>query len=277
MTKSFSKKYDLSKKNAIITGSCGLLGIEHSIALLELGAKVVMTDIDPAAYEKICNRFEGYKGSVSFYEMDITSAESIIAVRDDLRQKGTEIDILINNAAINPKFDSQFKLNISRVENYDLDLWNKELAVGLTGPLLCSKYFGQKMAENSKGGVILNIASDLSVISPDNRLYKKNDLVDNQQFVKPISYSVIKHGLIGMTKYISTYWASKNIRCNALSPGGVFTDHDDEFVKRISQLIPMGRMAERDEYRAAVQFLCSDASSYMNGQNIIMDGGRSVW
>ena len=133
------------------------------------------------------------------------------------------------------------------------------------------------MAENSKGGVILNIASDLSVISPDNRLYKKNDLVDNQQFVKPISYSVIKHGLIGMTKYISTYWASRNIRCNALSPGGIFTDHDDEFVKRISQLIPMGRMAERDEYRAAVQFLCSDASSYMNGQNIIMDGGRSVW
>jgi len=277
MNKSFSEKYDLSNKNALITGACGLLGIEHTVALIELGANVIMTDSDKSIYKKISGNFLGYKGEVSFFEMDVTSPESIISVRDNLRCKGIDIDILINNAAINPKFDSQNNLNTARIENYDLDLWNHELAVGLTGPLLCSKYFGHIMADLPEGGVILNIASDLSVISPDNRLYKDENLTNDQQYVKPISYSVIKHGLIGMTKYLSTYWAANKVRCNALSPGGVFTDHDEKFVKKISKLIPMGRMARRDEYRAAVQFLCSEASSYMNGQNVIMDGGRSIW
>jgi NAD(P)-dependent dehydrogenase (short-subunit alcohol dehydrogenase family) len=125
--------------------------------------------------------------------------------------------------------------------------------------------------------VILNIASDLSIISPDQRLYRKDGLSENMQPVKPITYSVIKAGLIGMTRYLATYWNNSNIRCNALSPGGVFNGHDDDFVKRLSLLIPMGRMAQPDEYRSAVQFLCSDASAYMNGQNIVIDGGRSVW
>jgi NAD(P)-dependent dehydrogenase (short-subunit alcohol dehydrogenase family) len=236
-----------------------------------------MTDLSKKRYKELNNKFEDYKGSVYFHEMNVTSFESITSIGNELHKNGIEIDILLNNAAINPVFDSQSNLNFSRVENYELDLWNHELAVGLTGSFLCSKYFGNKMAEHSKGGIILNIASDLSVISPDNRLYKKEKLSNEKQFVKPISYSVIKHGLIGMTKYLSTYWASNNIRCNALSPGGIFTDHDDEFVKKISELIPMGRMAKRDEYRAAIQFLCSDASSYMNGQNIVIDGGRSVW
>jgi len=101
----------------------------------------------------------------------------------------------------------------------------------------------------------------------------RNDL----QPVKPISYSVIKAGLIGMTRYLATYWADCGVRSNALSPGGVFTGQDEEFVKHLSSLIPLGRMAKKEDYRAAVQFLCSDASSYMNGQNIVMDGGRSVW
>ena len=133
------------------------------------------------------------------------------------------------------------------------------------------------MSKDSRGGVILNIASDLSVFSPDQRRYRKDGVKDSQQPVKPITYSVIKAGLVGMTRYLSTYWAEQGVRANALSPGGVFNGQDDDFVKKLSSLIPLGRMANHDEYRAAVQFLCSDASSYMNGQNIVIDGGRSAW
>ena len=133
------------------------------------------------------------------------------------------------------------------------------------------------MAEDNKGGIILNIASDLSVIAPDQRLYKQKFLEKNLQPVKPITYSVIKSGLIGLTRYLATYWPDKGIRSNALSPGGVYNNQDEEFVKNLTNLIPMERMAKKDEYKGAIQFLCSDASSYMNGQNIVMDGGRSIW
>ena len=132
------------------------------------------------------------------------------------------------------------------------------------------------MASNG-GGVILNIASDLSVIAPDQRLYRRDDRPDNEQPVKPVTYSVIKTGLIGLTRYLATYWAGQGVRVNALSPGGVFAGQPEQFVRRLTQLIPMGRMADVDEYRATVQYLCSDASGYMTGQNIVIDGGRSVW
>ena len=138
------------------------------------------------------------------------------------------------------------------------------------------KVFGARMAAHG-GGVILNIASDLSVIAPDQRLYRLDrDAPDQEQPVKPVTYSAIKHGLLGLTKYLATYWALSGVRCNALSPGGVYDGQGDAFVAKLTNLIPMGRMAKPEEYRAAVQFLCSDASSYMTGQNIVMDGGRSV-
>ena len=164
-----------------------------------------------------------------------------------------------------------------RLENFSLDQWNKEISVGLTGALICTKEFGSEMAKDGKGGVILNISSDLSVFAPQQKLYKKPDLSDEMQPVKPITYSVIKTGLIGFTRYVATYWNDKKIRCNALSPGGIKNDQGDVFVSEISKLIPLGRMAEKDEYRSAIQFLCSDASSYMTGQNIVIDGGRSIW
>jgi NAD(P)-dependent dehydrogenase (short-subunit alcohol dehydrogenase family) len=162
------------------------------------------------------------------------------------------------------------------LENFSREQWDMELSVGLTGAFLCSQIFGEAMATNGKGGVILNIASDLSVFAPDQRLYRKDGLSDDMQPVKPVTYSVIKAGLIGLTRYLATYWADKGVRSNALSPGGVFNNQGEEFVQRLSNLIPMGRMANREEYRGAVQFLCSDASAYLNGQNIVMDGGRSV-
>ena len=183
---------------------------------------------------------------------------------------------MINNAAIDPKVSgNQGIIETSRLENFSLEQWNNQLSVGLTGAFLCSKVFGVAMAKKGKG-VILNIASDLSVIAPDQRLYKKKDVPDNMQAVKPVTYSVIKTGLIGLTRYLAAYWADSGVRCNALSPGGVFNGQDEHFVHKISSLIPMNRMAKVDEYREAVQFLCSDASSYMNGQNIIIDGGRTI-
>ena len=131
------------------------------------------------------------------------------------------------------------------------------------------------MAKKNKG-VILNISSDLSVISPDQRLYKKDGVDELQQPVKPVTYSVIKTGLIGLTRYLATYWAHKGIRCNALSPGGVYTSQDQNFVSKLEALVPLGRMASADEYHSTVQYLCSDASKYLNGQNIVVDGGRSI-
>ena len=150
------------------------------------------------------------------------------------------------------------------------------MAVGLTGAMLCSKVFGYEMAKKGKG-VILNISSDLGIIAPDQRIYKKDGLPENEQPVKPVTYSVIKHGLIGLTKYLATYWADKGVRCNALCPGGIYNNQPDEFVKKISNLIPLGRMADEDEYKASVVFMVSEASKYMNGSILSVDGGRSIW
>ena len=273
------KNFDLSNKNALITGSCGLLGVKHAKALLQIGSNVVLTDIDQKTLIKTKTILESYnyKGEINYYVMDVSQEVSIINVLEKLKKDNIRIDILINNAAINPK-QSSLKDNIrtTRLENFSLDVWNLELSVGLTGAFLCSKIFGSAMADDKKGGVILNISSDLSVIAPDQRIYKNEGLENNLQAVKPVTYSVIKAGLIGLTRYLATYWPEDGVRANALSPGGVYTNQDPEFVKRLTNLIPMGRMAKSDEYISAIQFLCSDASAYMNGQNIVMDGGRSV-
>lgn len=273
-------KFNLKKNTALITGGSGLLGTQHARALLESGAKVVITDIDEAklnSFKK--DLLKEFDESKIFVEvMDVSNESSILTTLDRLTNMGMHIDILINNAAIDPKVqEGDAQLEHSRLENFDLNTWNHQLSVGLTGAFLCTKIFGQKMASSKKSGVILNIASDLSVISPDQRLYQKDHYGAQMQPVKPVTYSVIKSGLIGLTMYTSTYWTKEGIRCNALSPGGIKMNQSEEFVKKLSKLIPMGRMAEKDEYKSAIQFLCSDASSYMNGQNIIMDGGRSIW
>ncbi len=208
----------------------------------------------------------------------MTSQASVAAAGGDLAGRGIEVDILVNNAAIDPKVTSTpGVMHSSRFEAFPVPQWQTEIAVGLTGAMLCSQVFGGAMALRGRG-VILNIASDLGVIAPDQRLYRQPHVTrEEEQPVKPVTYSVIKHGLIGLTKYLATYWADKGVRVNAISPGGVFNNQDPAFVERLTRLIPMGRMAQVDEYRAAVQFLCSDASSYMTGQNMVMDGGRSVW
>lgn len=274
------EKFNLKGKTALITGAAGLMGAEHAAALLESGATVVLTDINQELLTKVSLRLnENFNPSqVITAVMDVTKIESIKSVAHHLQQKNLRIDILINNAAIDPKVQNQSSLlESSRLETFDLGQWDLQIAVGLTGAFLCSQVFGSAMALDNKGGVILNIASDLSVFSPDQRLYKKPNLKDDLQPVKPVTYSVIKTGLIGLTRYLATYWADKGVRSNALSPGGIYNGQSEDFVQRLSSLIPMGRMAHTDEYKAAIQFLCSDASAYMNGQNIVMDGGRSAW
>ena len=267
-------KFDLSKRVGLITGGSGLLGLEHSIALLDSGASVVITDINKNTLLDTYNRLRRrYDRERVFYKvLDVTNEQNIDEVFSELQKEGLYIDILINNAAIDPKVKSTGLLEESRLENFSTDTWEFEVKVGLTGAILCSKTFGHGMASNN-GGVILNIASDLSVFAPDQRIYRKEGLDPDLQPVKPVSYSVIKHGLIGLTKYLATYWADRGVRCNALSPGGVYNGQDDDFVQKLTELIPLGRMANRSEYHGAIQFLCSDASEYMNGQNIIIDGG----
>ncbi len=275
---SVMEKFNLKDNLAIVTGGAGLLGKQHIEALLEANADVVLFDINEKALEEVKIFFmQKYDKDVMALKVDITKEDEILEAKEKIFKKFNKYaNILINNAAIDPKFEKESKVNKSRLENFELNQWNLEISVGLSGAMLCSKIFGVEMAKNGKG-VILNIASDLGVIAPDQRLYKKEGLIDSEQNVKPVTYSVIKHGLIGLTKYIATYWADRGVRCNAFAPGGVFNNHSDEFLEKITNLIPMKRMANIDEYKASILFLCSDASSYMNGATLNMDGGRSVW
>jgi len=273
------EEFDLTGEAALITGAAGLLGMEHAAALLESGATVVLTDMSAVALDAAAQRLSERHDRTRILTavMDVTDPAAIGAVAEMLSGRGLRVDILVNNAAIDPKVKGdQGVVETSRLEHFPVEQWDLQVAVGLTGAFLCSQVFGSAMSRDGKGGVILNIASDLSVFAPDQRLYRKDGLPDELQPVKPVTYSVIKAGLIGLTRYMATYWADKGVRCNALSPGGVYNGQGEEFVQRLTSLIPLGRMAAKDEYRAAVQFLCSDASAYMNGQNLVMDGGRSV-
>ena len=279
--KTKTNRFDLKGRVALITGASGLLGIEHAKALLCNNAKVILTDINSDSLDRAKNILikAGLIESAEFVQMDVTSLDSIQGVSQQLIAKGLHVSILVNNAAIDPKVDKDVSsiTEQSRLENFPLSQWDLQVSVGLTGAFLCCQVFGVLMAASDETGVIVNIASDLSVFSPDQRLYRKGGLPDDKQPVKPITYSIIKSGLIGLTRYLATYWAENGVRCNALSPGGIENNQGSEFVERLVSLIPVGRMATVDEYHSVIQFLCSDASLYMNGQNIVMDGGRSVW
>lgn len=271
---------NLKGHTALITGAAGLMGLEHSKALVGANCNLIITDINKEALDITASKLKDYKenSSVKVFKMDVTSEDSIYQVNKELINRGIYVDILINNAAINPKVEkNKNNKELTRLENFSLEEWNKELQVGLTGAFLCSKVFGSSMFLNGIKGNIINISSDLSVISPLQSLYTKKNLKQNEQPVKPITYSVIKTGLIGLTRYLATYWEGSGIRCNALSPGGIFDNQPDEFVKKLSDQIPLGRMANLDEYHAAILFLCSPSSSYMNGHNLVLDGGRSIW
>jgi NAD(P)-dependent dehydrogenase (short-subunit alcohol dehydrogenase family) len=269
--------FNLMGRVALVTGGAGLLGYQHGAILAAAGAHVVLLDLAVAKPQLRAEQLAAAHGPECLgLVVDITSEASLLEARDAIIARFGRIDILINNAANNPKVEDQKPGEPwSRLENFPIERWDADIAVGLTGAFLCSRVFGQEMVKRN-AGVILNVASDLGVIAPDQRLYRKEGLPEDQQPVKPVTYSVVKTALIGLTRYLSTYWTANNVRVNAISPGGVSAGQPDEFTVKLHQLIPMGRMANKDEYQGAVLFLCSDASSYMTGQNLIVDGGRSV-
>ena len=234
-----------------------------------------MTDIDKDRLEATFKNLKKLypKKIIITSTLDVTSLKSIKKLKNTLRKKNIIINNLINNAAIDAKFKKKKSKKNDNFENFDLNIWNNEIKVGLTGAMLCSQIFGGEMVKNNIKGNIVNIASDLSVISPNQNIYKDK----NNNFIKPVTYSVIKHGIVGLTKYLSTYWATKNIKVNSLSPGSVLNNQPKSFQSRIKKLIPMNRLAKKNEYVGAIKFLCSKDSDYMTGQNLVVDGGRSVW
>ena len=265
--------FELDGRVVVVTGGGGLLGRQHAAAIAGAGGLAVLVDVDQAlARDAAAELGDG----ADALRADVTVERDVEAVRDAVLARHGRLDGLVNNAARNPKVEDDGLAAVTRLERLPLSEWERDLAVGLTGAFLCSRVLGTEMARRG-GGTIVNIASDLALISPDQRLYHLDGLPDHEQPVKPVSYAVVKTGLIGLTRYLATYWAADGVRVNALSPGGVAAGQAEDFVERLSSRIPLGRMARADEYRAAIVFLCSDASSYMTGHNLVMDGGRTVW
>jgi len=277
MAKSIKEIFDLTGRTAVITGGAGLLGRKHAEAVALAGGTPVLVDIaGDAAKERACQLAAQHGVPALGVSCDITRPSDVRLLLERVLDETGRVDILINNAANNPKAEAPLGEAWSRLERFSVEQWEADISVGLTGAFLCCQTFGTEMARRGKG-VILNIASDLAIIAPDQRIYRQPDRPEDQQPVKPVSYSVVKTGLIGLTRYLATYWADKGVRVNAISLGGVYNDQPIEFVQKLTELVPLRRMADVDEYRGAIVFLCSDASSYMTGSNLVIDGGRTTW
>jgi len=257
--------FDLKNRTVFVTGGAGLLGRMHCEAILEYGGTAIVADYNFESAVKVSKslneKFKTDRAHSVF--VDVTDKGSIIKALSQF----PDTNVLINNAAHNPNITPDKKLG-GHFETMTLEQWKKEISTTLDGTFLCSQVFCKKFSEDGFG-IVINIASDLGIIAPDQRIYKEDR--------KPITYSASKFGVVGMTKYLATYFADKNIRVNCLSPGGIYVNQPSDFVDRLSNLIPMGRMAQKDEYKGAIVFMCSDASSYMTGANISIDGGRTAW
>ena len=262
---------------AVVTGGAGMFGQQHALAIAAAGGIPVLADLPGAQPERIANEMSRQTGArITSCAMDVTDARGIALAAGEIERTIGAVSVLVNNAARNPKVEGGSAAAFTRLENFSEEEWDADLNVGLKGAFLCAREFGTRMAARGKGSIV-NIASDLALIAPDQRLYRRAGLPADQQPVKPVTYSVVKSGLIGLTRYLATYWADRGVRANAISPGGIYAHQPEEFVRRVSQLIPLGRMAKADEFRAALVFLCSDQSSYMTGSNLVLDGGRSCW
>ena len=276
----YMDRFNIKGKVCIVTGGGGLIGLKHTEAILEGEGIPVLLDISQEGMNQVKKKaLEEYGDDriVEGFVADITNRLTLEKVRDILITKYGHIDVLINNASNNPKVEDASKnMGPIRFHNFPVDMWNQDLAVGLTGSMLCAQVFGEVM-EKQNAGVVLNISSDYGLIAPDQRIYRREGFPDDQQMVKPVSYSVVKHGIIGLTKYLAIYWADKNIRVNTLCPASLGNGQNEEFVNKISKLIPMGRMSNPDEYVCTVLYMISDATTYMTGSTVVLDGGRTSW
>ena len=270
-------QFNLSEKVAVVTGGCGLLGTEFTKALVSAGAKVVIGDINndqvSIVKDEITRKFKS--SEISAFQLNVTDSQSIGDFLGQIEKIHGRIDILVNSAAIDPKFEKESELSeFTRFENFPLNAWNESLDVNLTGAFQMTQAVCKIMEKTGKGSII-NIGSNYGLVGPDQRLYKRKG--ETKQPYKPVIYSVCKAALIGFTKYLAGYYAGTEIRVNMLTPAGVFNNHDDEFVEKYSARTILGRMSEKDEYWGSVIFLASDASSYMTGANLIVDGGWTTF
>lgn len=268
--------FSLRGRVAIITGGAGLLGVRHAEAIAAAGGTPVLADIRG---EEAIARAEEIAAAFGVPAMgvgcDITRAEPVEALLATVRARFARVDILVNNAANNPRVESG-ESDFSRLEHFPLEQWHADVAVGLTGAFLCAKIIGGALAEQQHGAIV-NISSEYGMLGPDQRLYHKDGVPAAEQPAKPVSYTVVKAGLHGLTLYLATYWAARGVRVNTISLGGVQNDQPRVFLDRAASRIPMGRMALPHEFQGALVYLCSDASSFVTGANLVVDGGKSVW
>jgi 2-deoxy-D-gluconate 3-dehydrogenase len=271
--------FDLTGRVAIVTGGAGLLGTEFCRTLAEAGAAVTIADLDGKAAADLAASLAQSGYHAQGKETNVTSVDSVRQMVKATLESYGRLDVLVNSAALDPKFDPQSvgtgaaTLNSGAFEDYPLDLWQQALDVNLTGAMLCCQAAARPMLEQGSGTMI-NVSSIYGVSAPDQRLYQKDG--QPPQY-KPAYYTVTKAGILGLTKYLAAYYTGKNIRVNALTPGGIYNDHDDEFLQAYAARAVMGRMAEKDEMNGALLFLASDASKYMTGANLIVDGGWTTW
>ena len=268
--------FSLSGRVAVITGGAGLIGVRHAEAIASAGGIPVLADIRgddaSACAAEVARAFGVPAMGVG---CDITKPEQVESLLNTVRQTYARVDILVNNAANNPKVESDGR-DFSRLEAFPMEQWHADVAVGLTGAFVCAKIIGGALAAQ-KRGVIINISSEYGMLAPDQRLYEKEGVPAAAQPVKPVTYTVVKAGLHGLTLYLSTYWAAAGVRVNTITLGGVENGQPAAFLARAASRIPMARMAHAHEFQGALVFLCSDASSFMTGANLVVDGGKSVW
>jgi len=269
------KKYNLNGRVAIVTGGAGLLGRGYCQILAAAGANVVIADVAEQTAEALARTISNDTGADACgIHTDVSNPESVGYLIEQVMNRFGRIDILVNNAALDPKFDADHAGEHSnRFENFPFSAWQDALGVNVTGMFLCAQAVSVPMLE-AKRGVIINISSTYGLIGPDQRLYQREGQAP--QF-KPVTYTVAKAAVLGLTRYLATYFANTGIRVNTLTPGGVFAGHDEEFVQRYSAKTVLGRMADADEMSSALLFLASDASSYMTGANLVIDGGWTAW
>jgi len=267
-------RFDLSSRVAIVSGGGGLLGREFSKTLAQAGASVVVADIDERKSREVARELEGMGLRALPVTVDVREPTSVAAMVAATLREWSRVDILVNSAALDPKFEPGRGAEFSNAfEEFPLDTWNRALEVNLTGLFLCSQAAARPMLEAGQG-VMINLCSTYGLVGPDQRIYQREG--QPPQF-KPVYYSVTKAGVLGLTRYLAAYFTGKNIRVNALTPGGVRQDQDSKFVEEYAARTILGRMARSDEMNAALLFLASDASSYMTGANLVVDGGWTAW